>query len=66
MAIVIIRVGDLYEAKVTPSHGGSVPWAAPQPMTRDSVIAALRDRACHQTDIGAAFYEADPKWQLRP
>jgi len=32
----------------------------------DTVVAALRDRGCHQTDIGDAFYEADPEWQLRP
>jgi hypothetical protein len=29
-------------------------------MPRDSVIAALRERGCHQSDIGDAFYEADP------
>jgi hypothetical protein len=33
---------------------------------RDSVIAALRDRGCHQTDIGEAFCEAGPEWLLRP
>jgi hypothetical protein len=65
MAIVINRVGDLYEAKVTPPHGRGEPWATPQPMPRDTVIAALLDRGCHQTDIGDAFYEADPEWQLR-
>jgi hypothetical protein len=34
-------------------------------MPRDSVIAALPDRACHLTDIGDAFYEAGPEWLLR-
>ena len=66
MATVITRVGDLYEATITPPHGGGEPWATSQPMPRDSVIAALRDRGCHQTDVGDAFYEADPEWQLRP
>ena len=65
MAIVIKRSGSLYEATITSPHGGGKPWATPQPMSRDSVIAALRDRGCHQTDIGDAFYEADPDWLLR-
>ncbi len=65
MAIVIKRLGDLYEATVTPPHGDGQPWATPHSIPRDSVIAALRDRACHQTDIGDAFYEADAEWQLR-
>ena len=66
MAIVVIRVGDLYEATITPPHGDGNAWATPQPMPRDSVIAALRERGCHQTDIGDAFYDADPEWELRP
>ncbi len=66
MAIVINRVGDLYEATVTPPHGGGEAWATQQPMPRDSVIATLRERGCHQTDIADAFFEADPEWQLRP
>jgi hypothetical protein len=65
MAITITRVGDLYEARITPPHGGGIPWGTPQPMPMDSVIAALRDRGCHQTDIGDAFYEADPEWLER-
>jgi hypothetical protein len=28
----------------------------------DELIAALRDQGCHQTDIGDAFYAADPEW----
>ncbi len=60
------RVDELYEAMVTPQHGGSEAWSTPRPMPRDALIAALRDRGCHRSDIGDAFYEADPEWQLRP
>jgi hypothetical protein len=66
MAIVITRVCDLYEATITPPHCGGERWATSQPMPRHSVIAALRDRGCHQTDIGDAFYDADPERLLRP
>ena len=65
MSIVITRVGDLYEASLAPPHGGCIPWSSPQPMTADSLINALRERGCHQTDIGDAFYKADPEWLLR-
>ena len=66
LAIVITRVGYLYKRSITPLHGRGEPGATPQPMPRDTVVAALRDRGCHQTDIGDACYEADPEWQLRP
>jgi hypothetical protein len=60
MAIVIFPAGDLYEATVTPPHGRGVRWASPQPMTANSLVAALRELGCHQTDIGDAFHDADP------
>ena len=65
MPIAIVRMGSLYEATVTPPHGGGVPWSTDSPMTRQDLIAALRGRGCHQTDIGDAFYEADPDWLQR-
>ena len=34
-------------------------------MRTDDLVAALRERGCHQTDIGDAFDEADPEWLLR-
>ncbi len=58
MPIVIRRLGDLYEATVTPPHGSAEAWASPRPMTVNALIAALRQQGCHQTDIGDAFYEA--------
>ena len=65
MAIVIRRVDGLYEAEVTPPHGRGIPWKSPAPLGRDAMVEALRERGCHQTDIGDAFYEADPEWLLR-
>jgi hypothetical protein len=62
MAIVIEKQDGGYSARVTPPHGGGITWTTPQPMSRDELIAALRERGCHQTDIGDAFYEADPQW----
>jgi len=65
MPIVITRVGDLYEGTITPPHGGDSPRSSLHPMTADSLIDALRDLGCHQTDIGDAFYAADPEWLRR-
>ena len=31
----------------------------------DALVDALRQRGCHQTDIGDAFYFADPEWLTR-
>jgi len=62
MAITIRRVGDRYSAEVTPPHGGGVPWGTPDPMPARQLTRALLDRGCHQTDVGDAFYEADPAW----
>jgi hypothetical protein len=65
MAIVISRVGDLYTAVISPPHGAGVVWTSPEPMAKDSLIHALREHGCHQTDIGDAFYDADPEWLIR-
>lgn len=64
MSISIQRVGDGYEAQVSPPHG-TVPWVTEQPIARSQLIAKLRELDCRQTDIGDAFYEADPDWLLR-
>ena len=45
---------------MTPPHGSE--WETVRPLGRDELIAALREQGCHQTDIGDAFYAADPEW----
>ena len=65
MAITIEIVGDGYTAKVTPPHGGGSPWETPAPRGVDTLVAELLARGCHQTDIGDAFYKADPEWLSR-
>ena len=61
MPIVIRKVDDRYAADVTPPHGRGELWSSPDPMSRDDLLAALRQIGCHQTDIGDAFIEADPR-----
>jgi hypothetical protein len=61
MTIEISRVGDRYRAAVTRPHGERQ-WTSPQPMSRAELVAALLGLGCHQTDIGDAFYVADPDW----
>jgi hypothetical protein len=65
MGIRIRRTAGLYEAEVTPPHGNGVAWSSPVPLRREELVKALLDRGCHQTDIGDAFYEADPEWLMR-
>jgi hypothetical protein len=65
MAITITRTGDGYLAEVTPPHGGGTPWATSVPLGAWELVQELTRRGCHQTDIGDAFYEADPAWILR-
>lgn len=64
MAIEIRRVGDRYEATVTPPHS-NVEWSTPEPMTVDELDRKLFELGCHPTDVGDAFYEADPDWVER-
>jgi hypothetical protein len=54
-----------YTAEVTPPHGGSRAWTTPTSVPLDDLIVALRERGCHQTDIGDALYQADPNWLSR-
>jgi hypothetical protein len=62
VAIVIARVGDRYEATVSPPHGRGTEWTSPESLTADELVADLLERGCHQTNIGDAFYDADPDW----
>ena len=62
MAIVIKKTTAGYEAIATPPHVSGSAWQSPQPMPIRELVAALRQCGCHQTDIGDAFYEANPDW----
>jgi hypothetical protein len=62
MAITIEKVDGGYIAHVTPPHGDGRPWVSEHPLPAEALAAELHSRGCHQTDIGDAFYEADPNW----
>lgn len=62
MPVVVVKIGDLYEAEVTPPHGRGRAWHSPGPQTLVALIASLEDLGCHETDIGDALYLADPDW----
>lgn len=61
MPITIKKIDGGYVAEVTHPHGGAA-WTTPAPLTADALVSELQARGCHQTDIGDAFYEADPDW----
>jgi len=62
VGIRITKVGDgLYTAKSF-SPAGAEEWSTVQPLSRGKLIDELRKRGEHQTDIGDAFYDADPDW----
>jgi hypothetical protein len=59
--IEITKMDALYAASATPPHVKE-PWATEAPMPMRKLVDELRQRGAHQTDIGDAFYEADPNW----
>ncbi len=64
MAIKIIKVDDSH---CLAQHLPDIPaitseWSTSEPMGRDQLIQELLKRGEHQSDIGAAFYRADPDW----
>lgn len=61
MAIYIQKIVGGYFASATPPHI-SGEWRTPTTYSRDEIVAALLERGAHQTDIGDAFYAADPDW----
>jgi hypothetical protein len=66
MPIAIERMPDgRYAAWLSPAHGGGTEREAFGPLAQEALIQALRARGCHQTDIGDAFYDADPEWLFR-
>ncbi|MFY9852786.1 MAG: hypothetical protein WAK26_02785 [Terracidiphilus sp.] len=65
MAIKINKVTELlYSAELTLPDMPAVndEWSTPKPMGADQLIEELLKRGAHQTDIGDAFYSADPHW----
>jgi len=62
MTIKIERVGDNYTAIVTPPHANKTNWVSNNPLPCGELIKNLISIGCHQTDIGDAFYEANPHW----
>jgi len=62
MALVIRKVGSNYSATVTPPHCKVGLWSTDSPLDVETLIEKLKALGCHQTDIGDAFYEADPNW----
>jgi hypothetical protein len=62
MPISVKRDGNLYTGEVTPPHGGGRRWTTDHAVTGRELVELLKERGCHQTDIGDAFYEADRDW----
>ena len=65
MAIKITKVAHkLYTAtlSVPDVPGVSAPWSTEQPLNAEELINELMKRGAHQTDVGDAFYAADPDW----
>src|SRR5215213_1992271 len=51
-----------YRGRVTSLDGRTTYWATPEPVIADELIGELQKLGWHQTDIGDAFYFADPEW----
>ena len=54
--------GDGYVATVSPNPLGGATWVSGEPMTGRALSELLVRLGCHQTDVGDAFYQADPSW----
>jgi hypothetical protein len=63
--INVFRKGNLYEAQVLNRGDGEVLWSTQTPVPAKNLIEALQNAGCHQSDIGDAFYQADPEWIMR-
>jgi hypothetical protein len=65
VTIKVTKVSDdLYLAELTLPDLPNVTeaWSTTAPMSGNALARELVDRGCHQSDIGAAFYEQDPMW----
>ena len=65
MAIIIKLAGIGYLAEVTPPNIHGSAWKISKPMSRDELARELLRLGCHETDVGDAFYAADPNWLER-
>jgi hypothetical protein len=54
--------GDGYVATVSPNPLGGATWLSGEPMSGRALSDTLVKLGCHQTDVGDAFYQADPNW----
>ena len=61
----IKRESNLYVGSITSSDGRTTLWETPEPVSRNDLIRELQKLGWHQTDIGDAFYAADPDWLSR-
>jgi hypothetical protein len=61
MPIHIERAGSSYRVCATPPHV-AVSWQPDSAMSARQLVDALKERGCHQTDIGDAFFSANPNW----
>jgi hypothetical protein len=59
--IEIAKVPGGYVVHATPPHV-KAEWRSERPMAAKDLIVELLGRGAHQTDIGDAFYSADPNW----
>jgi hypothetical protein len=60
--IQITKVLGGYIARVSPPQGNGATWETQEPLARHALVEKLLALGCHQTDIGDAFYQADPFW----
>jgi hypothetical protein len=59
--IEITKLLDGYLAHATPPHV-KTEWRSISPMAAGSLFQELKRLGAHQTDVGDAFYLADPDW----
>jgi hypothetical protein len=59
--ITINKVAGGYQVHATPPNVRSE-WKTEAPLSVQEIIAKLLALNAHQTDIGDAFYSADPNW----
>ena len=59
--IAIEKSGHGYRARATPPNVRSA-WETERPLSAREIASKLLELGAHQTDIGDAFYQADPNW----